>query len=214
MAGLKGLTRGEVTLATMDGLAASILPDAIGAFRMIHSRVRIVVRVLPRDAILQAVLTGEADLGLGYNLPVHPRLHAVLEFDHPIGVVVAPGHPLAQRMSVRFTDCLPYPLVVPAPAMSLRDAVDALVPANVDFVPVVETNSLEMMKRLARIAPHATFLSFVEVHEELRSGELAFVPFDGTHARQKLSLLHRAMTALEPVVSIVAEHIAGHAQGP
>ena len=207
MAALKGLMRGEVVIATMGGLAASILANVLGGFRRQHPRVKLVVRALPREAIVQAVLGGEADLGLGYNLPLHPRLFRALEMDHPIGAVFAPDHPLSGRMTLRFADLLPYPLVVAERGMSLRDAVDALVPSTVDFAPAVETNSLELMKHLAREAPAVTFMSLIELGEDLRSGHLAFVPFLGSAARQKVSLVHRAAGPLDPVASVLVQHV-------
>ena len=208
MAALKGLTRGEVIIATMGGLAASILSEVLGAFRRQHPRVKLVVRVLTRDAIVQAVLGGEADLGFAYNLPPHPRLYRAMACDHPIGAVFAPDHPLADRLSVRFADLLAYPLVMPERGMSLRDAIDLLVPANVDVTPSVETNSLELMKHLARESPSVSFMSLIEVDEDLRAGRLAFVPFMGAAARQNVTLVHRSSGPLDPVVSVVAQHLA------
>ncbi len=208
MAALKGLTRGEVIIATMGGLAASILSEVLGAFRRSHPRVKLVVRVLTRDAIVQAVLGGEADLGLAYNLPSHPRLYRAMECDHPIGAVFAPDHPLAGRLSVRFADLLPYPLVMPERGMSLRDTIDMLVPANVDVTPSVETNSLELMKHLARESPSVSFMSLIEVDEDLHAGRLAFVPFTGSAARQNVVLVHRASGPIDTVVSVVAQHLA------
>ena len=208
MSALKGLTRGEVTIATMGGLAASILSEMLGAFLRQHPRVKLVVRVLTREAIVQAVLGGEADLGLAYNLPPHPRLYRAMDCDHPIGAVLAPDHPLAGRLSVRLADLLNYPLVMPERGMSLRDAIGMLVPANVDFTPSVETNSLELMKHLARESPTISFMSLIEVDEDLRAGRLAFVPFTGTAARQNVTLVHRASGPLDALVSVVAQHLA------
>ena len=208
MAALKGLTRGEVVIATMGGLAASVLGDVLGAFSRQHPRVKLVVRVLTRSAVIQAVRGGEADLGLAYNLPPHPRLYRAMACEHPIGAVCAPDHPLAGRLSVRFADLLAYPLVMPERGMSLRDAIDLLVPTTVDFTPSIETNSLELMKQLARESPSVSFMSLIEVDQDLKAGRLAFVPFPGTAARQSVTLVHRASGPLDTVVSVMAQHIA------
>jgi len=212
MAALKGLIRGEATIATMGGLAGSLLSEVVRDFRVAYPGVRLIVRVLSGEAIVQSVLSGDAHIGLAYGLPHHPRLYRAIEFDHPIGVVVARDHPFAIRRSVRFVDCLPHPLVMMERGMSLREAVEALVPVNAWCAPAVETNSLEMIKRLARTSPNVAFLNFIEVEEELRSGELIFVPLVGRNARQNIALVHRASGPLDPVTSVVANFVSDAAK--
>ena len=204
MAALKGLQQGEVVIAAMAGLAATVLASVLGDFRALHPRVKLTVRVLSKDGIVSALLAGEADLGLAFDLPAHPRLHRAMAFDHPIGAVVAPDHPLASRLSLRFADCLPYPLLLAESGLSLREAVDLLVPPNVDLSPAVETNSLELMRRMARRSPCVTFMCEFEVAEDLAVGRLAFVPLQGGSIRQSVTLVHRAVGPLDPVVGVVA----------
>jgi DNA-binding transcriptional LysR family regulator len=204
MAALKGLQQGEVAIATMGGLASSLLGPTLGTFRAAHPRVRLTVRVLAKDAIVAALLAGEADLGLAFNLPTHPRLFRAASFDHPIGAVMSPDHPLASRLSLRFSDCLPYPLLLAERGMALRETVDLLVPPNVDVAPALETNSLEMMRRMAHLAPHVTFMCAFEVEEDVAAGRLAFVPLQSSRARETVALVHRAAGPLDPVVSAVA----------
>ena len=69
---LKGLTRGEVTIATMNGLAAGPLPRFLNSILDTHPRVHVRLRVLPLDQMTNAVLTGEADMALSYNPPPVP----------------------------------------------------------------------------------------------------------------------------------------------
>lgn len=206
MAALKGLMRGEVVIATMGGLI-DVLSDVLIEFRRQHPRVKLVVRILPGEAIVRAVLEGGADLGLAYDLPANPRLFRAMEWRQPLGAVFAPNHPLADRLSVRFADLLSYPLVTAERGMALREAVELQVPANVEYLPAVETNAIELMKLLAREPPCITFMGLVEVEKEVRAGRLAFVPFSGPSARQNLSLVHRAAGSPDAVVSVVAQHV-------
>ena len=149
VASLKGLTRGEVTVATMASIAAGVLPGVIRTFRETHPRIVVKVLVLPVDQIAAALLAGEADLALAYRLPPDPRMRCIAEFEHRLGAVMAPDHPLNGRYQVRMADCLAYPLVVADRSMTLRDVLELLVPEGTSFTPVVETNSIELMKRLA-----------------------------------------------------------------
>lgn len=204
---LKGLMRGEVTIVTMAGLAANLLAEALAEFRRDHSRVKLNVGIQTGERIVQAVIAGEADLGLGYNLAGNPKLTRMVELEQRLGAAMAPDHPLAGTQSIRFADCLSFPIVAAERGMSLRNAVDLLVPPDAEFEPIVETNSLDLMKRLARRPPHLAIMNRADIDEELRTGQLAFVPFTGGGGRQIVSLVHRSKGSLDPAASMLARYV-------
>ncbi len=173
IAQLKGLLRGRIVMGTMGGLAAGLLADAILAFREKHPWVRIVVRVLAREALVAAVLAGEVDLGLAYDMENSPRLHVVARSEQRVGAVVAPEHPLAARSAVRMTECLPFPLIVGERPMALRRATELMLPAAVELRPAVETSSIDLMKRVARIAPHVAILNLADCPSSEHSAQFA-----------------------------------------
>jgi DNA-binding transcriptional LysR family regulator len=198
---LRGLSRGEVTVATMATLAAGRLADVIADYREAHPQIRLTITVRDRPGVIEMVASGGADLALGYNLPADNRLQRAAEFQHRLGAVVARDHPLTVKKGIRLTDCLIYPLVLADRSNSLREAVEDMASATAPLTPLVETNSMELMKRLARRTPHVTFLNRVDVDQELRDGDLAFLPLTGAAARQRLSLVHRARGSISPATS-------------
>ncbi|HWL58261.1 MAG TPA: LysR family transcriptional regulator [Paracoccus sp. (in: a-proteobacteria)] len=198
---LKGLGRGEVTIATMQTLAAGRLAEVVADFRDAHPQINLCVMVGNRPEVINWIASGQAELALAYNLPQDARLHLAAEFRHALGAVVARNHPLTIKSSVRLSDCLMYPLVLADPSLSLREVVQNLAPAGVTLKPVVETNSTEMMKRLVRRPPHVTILNRVDVDQELRDGDLAFLPLEAAAGRQRLILAHRARGQLSPAGS-------------
>ena len=208
VASLKGLTRGEVTIATMASLAAGVLAGVIREFRESHPRIVIKVAVMPVDEIVSKLLSGEVDLALAYRMPPNPRLVHIAEFEHRLGAVMSPEHPLAGRFQIRMADCLDYPLVVADRSMTLRDVLDLLVPPGASFTPAVETNSIELMKRLAMAPPHVTFVNLSDVGEEIRRGVLAFTPIsDASAIIQRASLMQRARSALDGPAHLLAARI-------
>ncbi len=207
IAQLKGLLRGTVTIAVLSGLAAGLLGEALLRFRGIHPWVRLIVRVMSREALVQAVLSGEADLGVGYNLESSPRLMVVARCEQRLGAVVSVEHPLAARGELRITDCLTYPLVLADRAMSLRQSTELLVPAHVDLRPSVETSSTELMKQLAAVSPHVAILNYADVRLDLDKGQLVFLPLVERGGRQLITVVHRASGLPEAGVSIVAREI-------
>jgi DNA-binding transcriptional LysR family regulator len=206
---LRGLKRGEVTIATMNGLAAGPLPGFIASLLEAHPRVHIRLRVLPLDQIPNAVLTGEADVALGYNFPSSPGLRVVASHDLNLGAVVAPRHPLTKRRPAWLADCLQYPLIVADSSMTIRPVVElAFTRAGIPLAPTVETNSIEFMCRIARGGRAVTFLNPVDVGVDLESGVLAFVPFQDLNvAPITLKLAVRARGTLDTFPSVVVEEL-------
>lgn len=198
---LKGLNRGEVVLATMATLAAGRIAEIVAAYREKHPQVSLRIMVGDRTTVAEMVALGQADIAIAYNLPDDTRLQRAAEFHHALGAVVAPAHPLANRRTVRMSDCLLYPLVLADRSLSLREVVEATAPARATLVPVVETNSMELMKRLARTTPHITFLNRLDVDREMATGDLVFIPLTGTGSLQRLNILHRARGSLSPAGS-------------
>ncbi|MCA0996657.1 LysR family transcriptional regulator [Alloyangia pacifica] len=207
---LKGQSHGTVTVATMATLAAGRLADVVADYRERHLRVDLKVTVCDRAGLMEMVAAGEAEIGLGYNLPQDNRMQLVAVFQHRLGAVVAPGHPLTAKPNVRVADCLIYPLILASQRLSLRPLIENLAPATADLRPAVETNSTEMMKRLVRQPPNVTFLNRVDVDQELRDGDLAFLPLLAAAGRQRLSLVHRSRGALSPAADGFMQAIHDH----
>lgn len=207
IAQLKGLLRGTITIGVLSGLATGLLGEALLRFRALHPWVRLVVRIMSREELVRAVLSGEADLGVGYNLESSPRLTVVARFEQRLGAVVSVEHPLAARGEVRITDCLPFPLVVADRPMSLRHSTELLLPANLELRPAVETTSTDLMKQLALASPHVAILNYADVRLDIEKGQLVFLPLIERAGRQVITVLHRAAGSPEPGVSVIAREI-------
>jgi DNA-binding transcriptional LysR family regulator len=206
---LKGLKRGEATIATMNGLAAGPLPSFVASVLAAHPRVHIKLRVLPVDQIANAVLTGEADIALGYNFPSSPGLRIVASHDLYLGAVVAPHHPLTKRRPAWLADCLEFPLVIADASMTIRPIIDlAFTRAGLPLHPTIETNSIEFMSRIAAGGDAVTFLNPVDIGTELARGGLAFVPFQDLNVDpMRLKLAVRARGTLDAFPSVLVEEL-------
>jgi DNA-binding transcriptional LysR family regulator len=208
---LKGLRSGEVTLATMNGLASGLVPRIVAEFSHKHPRIKTTVRSLFVEQIVHTVSEGEADLGLGYNLPDDPRLQVIDVFETRLGAVVSPRHPLARRSPVRLSECADFPLILADSSMTIHQIMTAaFARSNLVVEPTYVSNSIEFLKFLARAGEGVTFLSATDVAEEARAGELVYLPIaDRSVRKQALSLLHRRNRALDPAANMLAESIRG-----
>jgi len=202
--GLKGLRHGKVAIGTVRGLASGLLSTVIADFRAKHPFIRVTVRNASLDALIAAVLSGDLDLVLAYNLPRHPRLRVLADVGCPLGAVVAPDHPLARETKLRLADCLDYPLVLPDSSVTIRMILDEVIPPQPEILPVLESNSTDLLKKLALEAPHLTFLNEVDVAEELRWRKLVFIPVQELAARpQSLILAQRTKAPLEGLADLL-----------
>jgi DNA-binding transcriptional LysR family regulator len=206
---LKGLTRGEATIATMNGLAAGPLPRFLNSILETHPRVRLRLKILPFDQISNAVLTGEADLGLSYGSSPSPGLRVVASHELSLGAVVSPKHPLTTRRPLRLADCAEFPLAIADASMTIRPAVElAFTRANLPLNATIETNSIEFLKKVARNGHAITFLNAVDVDDEVRAGEIRHLVLpEFIHHPISLKLIVRARGGLEAFPSLVVEEL-------
>lgn len=207
VAEFKGARRGIVTIATTSGLAGALMPSLVHDFRQRHPGIVVRVADLPVDGIVAAVEQGDADLGLGYDLPEMAAFRVMASRDWSIGAVVAPGHPLATQPSARLAECAGYPLILPAPSLSIRLLVDdAFARQSIEMAPAVESTSVVLIQRLVATGAGVALLNPLDVIEERARGSVVFVPLsDGGLDRQTLRLVARGRGPLTPA----AESMAG-----
>ncbi|AJG18875.1 LysR substrate-binding domain-containing protein [Cupriavidus basilensis] len=206
---VKGVRQGEVTVATTAGLAGSLMPSLVHAFRQQYPGILVRLLDLPVADIVSAVGRGDVDLGLAYDLPDIAAFRILASNDWHIGAVVAPGHVLAAQPSTLLSECLACPLILPAPSMSIRAILDeAFARAAVVVSPVTETTSTALMRRLVMLGTGIAFLNPLDVLEERERGALAWVPLrDGQLPCQTLRLVARARNPLSAAAELMAERI-------
>ncbi len=207
VAEIKGARRGMVTIATTSGLAGSWMPSLVHDFRQRHPGIVVRVADLPVSGIVAAVEQGDADLGLGYDLPEVAALRTVADSDWSIGAVVAPGHHLASQSSARLAECAGYPLILPAPSLSIRALVDeAFARQSLEVMPAVESTSVVLIQRLVAGGAGVALLNRLDVMEERTRGSVVFVPLrDGDLQRQSLRLVTRGRSPLTPAAGLMSD---------
>lgn len=206
---LKALQSGEVIIATMNGLAGGIVPKAAAKFCARHPRLKISIRVMFIHDIVQAVVDGEADLGLAFNLPPSQQLETLWKMDTRLGAVVSPEHPLVGLAPLPLAHCEPYPLIFADKSMLIHGIVaDAFTNAGLNVEPAFLTNSIEAMKCLAAAGDGIAFLSKFDIAEEQRNGVLTYLQIrDRTFGKNVLSLVQREKRSHGLATSMFAEEI-------
>lgn len=94
---LAGLKRGSVRLFASQTIAAYWLPPRMAAFAQSHPGVELHLSIGNTHRVVEAVLGGEAELGLIEGAEDAPRLERTRIGADRLIVVAAPAHPLAGR---------------------------------------------------------------------------------------------------------------------
>lgn len=212
---LKTQQAGKIRLVTTVGLASGPLPDIIARFQLEHPRVFLQLRNDAGTTTVNPVLTGEVDIGLGFNIPATPGIRTLANFDIPIGVVFPRGHRLLAPGPINLADVVQERLVLAQSGTSLRDAINLMLARlDVHVEPVVETNASEMLKKLVKCGAGLTLLNPLDVITECRSGELAFRPIAEPHTRhQPMKLFARARAPLDATTSLFVEYLVAELAG-
>ncbi len=71
---LRGLRRGELSIVTVESLAAAVLPNLLAVMATRHPGVKLTVKSAGSNQIPTIVAAGLADVGLAFSLGHHPEL--------------------------------------------------------------------------------------------------------------------------------------------
>ena len=98
---LAGLEGGRLRIATFASAAASVMPVAVAQFRRRHPAVQLDITMADPGESVPLLRSGQLDLALSHD-PMEERgdtagIELVPLFDDPMYVVMAIGHPLAER---------------------------------------------------------------------------------------------------------------------
>jgi DNA-binding transcriptional LysR family regulator len=205
---LKGLEMGQVKIATIAMLASRPLLAVIGRLRQRYGALRMQVNVDTLGEVTAALLNGDVDLALAYDIPYSSRLQVLGEYDYSLEAVMAPEHPLAGKAEIRLTDCLAFPLAIPSARVSIRPILERALPAKATLSPALESNSIEILRDMVHLSPHITFLNALDVAPEVAAGTLTRVPVQELSGlQQKLVLACRVDSTLDAPTYLVAQEI-------
>lgn len=206
---LRGNNGLRVRISVMHGLAAGVLPRILREFRAAHPGITVRVRAQTTAGVEDDLKSGEADLGLAYAWPPGQGIVASAVFPTRLGLVVGEGHPLAGLSDVRLLDLMDWPIAIADETITINHLIrDAFSAAGLTLQPTYLSNSIELLKSMARSHEAVTFLSRIDVDEDLRIGQLVYVPILGRElANHELRLGRRPASALETAVTLTEEHL-------
>jgi DNA-binding transcriptional LysR family regulator len=208
---LKGLHAGHVELVTLEGLCHHIVPAAIERMNARYPRVTIGVEILGSEAIPQAIMGGEAHLGLAFEAGTQPALRLVASATYALGVVALPGSPVARLASATLNDIRDLAVILPKANFANRGQLDPVMrQAGMQVRGRYEAASIGLMKELVLRGLGVALMTRVGLEAELASGRLVHVPLRHRQRvlRSELGLYGRAVTALPVAAEMFAHFVS------
>jgi DNA-binding transcriptional LysR family regulator len=179
VASLSGAWHGTVSIACIESLTESVLPDLIASHRGRARRVSFTTEVKGSSDVLEALSRGEADIGIAMALRHPPDLRQVALKRFRLGAVVAREHPLARRKTVTLTQCLAFPVIQALPELSIYHLLQPLIAQLSETPePAIQANSIDLMRELAARGVGVAFQTQLGIGRLSRDSRLVFLPLD------------------------------------
>lgn len=118
------LGRSSVRIAANEGFGREFIPHAIGEFRKAAPEVTFDMRLVRRSDVRKAVMLGEVDLGMAYNMLPTEGVDVIFSQSAPLYAVMSPTHPLARREILSLHDLAAHDVVMSGADSSTRTLVD------------------------------------------------------------------------------------------
>lgn len=176
---LQGLRRGQVTIYGPEGLVAEFMPKLLAEFHARYPAIAFNVYFASTDRIVEAVINDETDIGITFNGPSRTDLTTIVDYSEPLKCLVAPDNPLATREKVTLRELIAYPFALPETSFGMRRLIDqALHKESLTPNLALNTNSLELAKRMAMTGAAIAFMPGFMVMDDVAAGRLVSIAVD------------------------------------
>ncbi|HEY0290968.1 MAG TPA: LysR family transcriptional regulator [Hansschlegelia sp.] len=173
---LQGLARGLIRIASSEGFALDLLPNAIAEFHARYPGIRFELTILPPAQVTQMVAAGDADVGVTFTLAPAGLVDVVYDAMVDMVALCAPDHPLAGAGTVRLAQIAAYPIALPTRDTTARRTFDAACLAEgLTVEPTLTANILSALMPFVRRTRGLAFLSPLSVQTPVRLGEIVAI---------------------------------------
>jgi DNA-binding transcriptional LysR family regulator len=202
VAAVKARVAGTVRVAAIYSVGLHDVSRHMQRFMSLHPEARVQLECLHPHKVVEAVLEGEADVGIMSYPPADRALAIVPLRDEPMAFVAHPSHRLARRRVVRPADLNGETFVAFDAGLTIRKAIDrALRQYNVKLNIVMEFDNIETIKQAITIAAGVSILPRHTVEKEAGIRTLAMVPLAIPDLVRPVGIIHRRQKPLAPTVT-------------
>ncbi|BAL24229.1 LysR family transcriptional regulator [Azoarcus sp. KH32C] len=204
--------RGSFTLACVPTMASHVLPAVIRRYMESHPGNR--VRLIDTTAfeVRDAVLHGQAEIGIGIPTERHPELLETPLLEEPLMFFCRQEHPLSDRKSVTWSDMRETELVVVGSMTATRVFMDyQLAKRGISLSGAYEVQHHATAISLVAAGVGTAILPASTLEEGARPG-VCRIPLVSPIVKRKITILRRKNNTLSPAANAFFELLKEHAQ--
>jgi DNA-binding transcriptional LysR family regulator len=206
VAAVKARVDGTVRVAAIYSVGLHDVSRPMQQFMSLYPQARVQLECLHPHKVVEAVLSGEADLGIMSYPPNDRGLTVVPLRVEPMALVCHPGHRLARRRIVMPADLNGEAFVAFDASLPIRKAIDrALRQHNARVNVVMEFDNIETIKQAIIIAAGVSVLPRHTVQKEASIRTLAAVALAMPDLARPVGIIHRRQKLLTPTANRFVE---------
>lgn len=196
---IKGVRGGRLSVGVIS-TAKYFAPRLLAEFRRRQPGVELDLRINNRETVVRQLADNEIDLAIMGQPPQEFATEAEAFADHPLVIVAAPDHPLAQKKQIAPALLSTETFVIREPGSGTRATMERFF-AVVGIAPqhVMEMVGNETIKQAVMAGLGLAFISAHTVSLECEVGRLVRLPVTGTPVMRRWFVVHRAEKELLPV---------------
>jgi len=215
VAAVKARVDGTVRVAAIYSVGLHDMSRPMQQFMSLYPQARVQLECLHPHKVVEAVLTGEADLGIMSYPPADRALSVVTLREEPMALVCHPNHRLARRPLVEPADLGGEPFVAFDPGLTIRKAIDrALRQHNIRANIVMEFDNIETIKQAIIIDAGLSILPRHAVQKEASIKTLAVVDLAMPDLVRPVGIVHRRHKPLTPTAERFVQMLQEASEGP
>jgi DNA-binding transcriptional LysR family regulator len=198
---LQDRVEGALRVATVFSLGLHELPPYVKRFRAQFPEVDLKLDYLRSNQVYNEVLEGRADLGV-VAFPAKRKGIAIKEFaKDKLVCICPPGHPLAERRTIRLAELKKRKFVAFEPDLPTRKAIDRVLKSeDVQVDRAMEFDNIETVKRAVEVENAVSIVPLRSVEDEVKAGRLVAIEIKSAGMWRPLGLIQKRERSTSPAM--------------
>lgn len=189
---LQGLERGSLRIGASTTPGMYLIPKTIAKFKARYPRIEIQLGIKDTRQVEEGVARNEFDFGFVGGHLAGDEVEAQAWLTDQLVLVVAPGHALARKKSVKLEDLRKEKFILREPGSATRATIIRhLQQLNLSVQPLIELENPESVKKVVQSGLGIAFISMFAVETELKAKSLVALAVRGIDIRRELKIVHR-----------------------
>lgn len=174
---LQGLKRGMVSVGMVQALAEGSFAAALADIISTWDWLELIFQVADSHTVSEKVRRADLDFGLILDPEGQAGLSVLAFVELEMGVVLSPRHAQAGARALSLGDLSEDRHILPGAPLMVHDRV-AMLYRHYDFTPTntISCNDIRLIKSLILKGGGVTILSKLDVLDEVKNGQLVFIP--------------------------------------